>query len=85
LAVPNGTGPYTYTWLPGGASTSSLTALPPGSYTLYVATAAGCSGTATAAIIQPQPLNAAIASSYSTSCMGASTGSAQVSVTGGTA
>lgn len=38
-----GVGPYTYVWQPGGATTQTVSGLPPGSYTVVVTDATGCS------------------------------------------
>lgn len=38
-----GVGPYTYVWQPGGQTTQTVTGLPPGSYTVTVTDATGCS------------------------------------------
>ncbi len=45
-----GTSPYTYSWLPGGATTASASGLCAGTYTATVYDANGCSTTATAAV-----------------------------------
>lgn len=42
--VSKGKGPYTYAWAPTGASTTSLTDLPVGCYTLTVTDFYGCTG-----------------------------------------
>jgi len=43
--LSGGTGPFSYTWLPGNSSASSLTALCAGNYTLNARDANGCSVT----------------------------------------
>src|SRR5581483_3967027 len=50
--VTNGTAPYTYTWN-AGQTTTTVTGLPPGTYTVTAKDANGCTGTATATITQP--------------------------------
>ena len=47
LSPSGDTGPYTYLWAPGGATTSSVTNLPPGTFTCTVNGATGCSQTFT--------------------------------------
>lgn len=42
-ATPNGgQAPYSYTWQPGGQTTSTATNLPPGNYIVYVTDSGGC-------------------------------------------
>ncbi|HTA81624.1 MAG TPA: PKD domain-containing protein [Bacteroidia bacterium] len=80
--VTNGTAPYTYTWN-AGQTTTTVTGLPPGTYTVTAKDANGCTGTATATITQPAVI-AVTTSTTPTTCSG-STGTASVTgVTGGT-
>ncbi len=56
-----GTAPYTYSWVPGGQTVSSLTGLTAGTFTIIVNDATGCGATATASITQvvgPPPVTA---------------------------
>ncbi|HLP11656.1 MAG TPA: hypothetical protein VK177_06945, partial [Flavobacteriales bacterium] len=55
--VSGGTTPYTYTWSPGGATTSTVTGLSAGSYTVVVTDNEGCQITGFATITQPLPLD----------------------------
>lgn len=85
-AVSGGTAPYSYNWntipVQSGASVTGLSA---GSYTLTVTDAKGCVVVANANITQPAaPLTASISGS-NVGCFGATTGSASVVATGGTA
>jgi len=77
-----GTGPYSYLWMPGGQTTQNVSGLCAGSYTVTVTDANGCTQTTIINITQPQPLSANV-SATSSSC-GLCTGSASVSVFGGT-
>lgn len=79
----NGTGPYQYTWLPGGQITQTASGLAPGTYTVGILDANGCAATATANVAQPLTLTSN-ASASNVLCNGGSTGSAQVSASGGT-
>ena len=57
--ISGGTAPYNYSWS-NGQSFQTITGLAPGSYTITVVDANGCSGTASVVIDEPfpQPLNA---------------------------
>lgn len=77
-----GTGPYTFLWMPGSLTTQNISALCAGSYTLTVTDANGCTQQNIVNITQPQPLSASV-SATSSSC-GLCTGSASVSIAGGT-
>ena len=77
-----GTLPYSYLWQPGAFTTSSVSGLCAGSYSLTVTDANGCSTNTTVTITQPQPLLATV--SATTASCGLCDGSATVNVTGGT-
>jgi gliding motility-associated-like protein len=49
-AASGGTGAYTYSWTPGGQTTSSLSSLQPGNYTVTVTDANGCSTSQTGTV-----------------------------------
>ncbi|MXV53239.1 DUF11 domain-containing protein [Pedobacter sp. HMF7647] len=84
LAVSGGTAPYTYQWVPGGATTASINNLEPGSYTCTVTDANGCIKIQTIDITEPEKLKATITKTSDVTCNGASDGCATVEVTGGT-
>jgi len=64
-AIPSGgTSPYKFSWSTG-ATTSSISFLCPGSYTVYVKDAHLCTDSAVVAVNNPTPVSAAIASSAS--------------------
>lgn len=75
-----GNGNYSYLWLPGNQTTSTVTGLAPGTYTVMVTDGSTC-GTATVTIA-----NAAMVATTTSTASGCSgpTGSASVTVTGGT-
>lgn len=79
--VSGGTGPYSYVWLPGGYTTSSVSGLSIGNYTVSVTDAKGCTASATANITQPPPL--AISANTTDANCGQANGSATVTGTGG--
>jgi PKD repeat protein len=76
-----GTGPYTYVWLPGGYTTSSVTGLSIGNYTVNVTDAKGCTVSTTANITQP-PALVITATTVASNC-GQANGSATVTGAGG--
>ncbi len=83
--TPTGdTGPYTYLWTPGGATTSSLTNIGPGNYTCTITGFTGCTQTFNYTV----GANAVIAYTLTTvnnPCSGQCVGSATLSgISGGT-
>jgi len=57
LALPSGgTAPFTYAWTPGGDTTSLVTGLSAGVYTVIVTDTRGCNAVAVANITQPSVL-----------------------------
>lgn len=84
VAASGGTGPYTYAWSPGGATTATASGLTAGNYTVTVTDSKSCAATATVAVTQPTALSASISSSANVSCSGGSNGTATVSASGGT-
>lgn len=79
--VSGGTGPFTYSWSPGGATTQTITGLSPGAYTVQVSGAGICPVSSTVTITQPAALTATAGSTAST--CGASNGTATVTAGGG--
>lgn len=75
LSVTGGTGAYTYVWS-NGATTQDISALAPGSFTVTVTDAAGCTATHTAIVNMNQPCtciatgNWSNASTWSGNCSG---------------
>ncbi|MFL5764782.1 MAG: gliding motility-associated C-terminal domain-containing protein [Bacteroidia bacterium] len=55
-----GTGSLTYSWSPGGATTSSITGLPAGGYTVVITDSSGCTQSASGAVgsVGGPPVNA---------------------------
>ena len=78
----NGLAPFTYAWSNGG-TTDMITGLAPGSYTVMITDAAGCSETSTIQISEPPVLTGQTSTSSAT-CNTAN-GTASVVPTGGTA
>lgn len=82
-SATGGGGTYTYNWT-GGATTATVNSLQAGSYTVTVTDANTCTATATAIVTNSGTLQAAIAATPTT-CYGAASGSATVSVSNGNA
>jgi hypothetical protein len=78
-----GSGPYNYLWS-NGATTSTISGLSAGLYTVTVTGGGSCTAIATATITQPTVLFAEITGKANVSCFGLSNGSATVNATGGT-
>ncbi|MDB4656168.1 HYR domain-containing protein, partial [Flavobacteriales bacterium] len=80
--VTGGTSPFTYSWDNGG-STSSISGLEAGTYTVTVVDAVNCSQTVSGNVTQPALLEAATAVD-NVSCNGLGNGVVELTVTGGT-
>ena len=82
----NGTPSYTYTWQPGGATTSTISNITAGTYTLTANDFNGCVTTKTVVITQPTIVAASIPNANITNetCSYSDNGSATAIVSGGT-
>ncbi len=58
VAGSGGGGGYTYSWLPGGATTTTITGLSSNTYTATVTDVNGCTNSTTVNIINPSAVNA---------------------------
>jgi gliding motility-associated-like protein len=85
VSASGGTGTYTYDWTgtPVGDGTPAITNLCPGSYTVTVTDANGCTATFDTVITQPPILTLAV-SKTNASCGGVCDGTATATITGGT-
>lgn len=83
VTVGGGTLPYTYLWSSGGSS-SSITGLGPGTYTVTVTDANGCTITNSRLITEPPALAISLASQQNVACNGGANGQIDINVTGGT-
>lgn len=79
-----GTPAYSYKWLPGLQTTSAITNLSPGTYTVEVVDSKNCKQSISTTITQPDTLISAITSFSNVNCFGETNGMATVGVTGGT-
>ncbi len=75
-------GAYTFLWSTG-ATTSSITGLAAGSYSVTITDNSGCTGVETQIVTEPAVLTASIALGNNVSCNGGNDGSATASATGG--
>jgi gliding motility-associated-like protein len=80
-----GTGPYTYSWTPGGGNGASATGLSAGTYSITILDANGCSASTNVTITEPPAVTAVISTSTDVICNGGTTGNATVVAAGGTA
>jgi gliding motility-associated-like protein len=80
--VNGGMQPYFYLWS-NGDTTSTLSGLAPGTYSVTVTTSNGCITTGSASVYQPASAMTFTSAQNNVSCNGASNGSASVAVTGG--
>ncbi|WP_294231618.1 T9SS type A sorting domain-containing protein, partial [uncultured Chryseobacterium sp.] len=82
LTPAGGTAPYTFNW-GGGVTTEDRTGLAAGTYTVVITDANGCTATVNATVTQPTALTATT-SQTNIACNGGATGTATITVTGGT-
>jgi len=84
VSATGGTGTYTYSWAPSGGTAATATGLSAGSYTVTITDANLCTKTQLVNITQPAAITSIISSQTNLACNGANTGSATISVSGGT-
>lgn len=84
VTVSGGTPAYTYAWAPSGGTGATASGLAAGTYTCTVTDANGCSLTKNFTITQPATALSATQSQTNIACFGNNTGSATVTVSGGT-
>ena len=87
LTVSGGTSPFNYQWS-NSDTTEDITNLPTGTYIVTVTDANGCVSIRIDSLIQPTPLSASSTSptingGYNVSCIGATDGSIDLTVSGG--
>ncbi|MFM1915167.1 MAG: hypothetical protein RLZZ531_836, partial [Bacteroidota bacterium] len=81
VTATGGTQPYTYAWS-NGQTTSVLTGLSAGSYSVTVTDANGCTATSSITITQPAPIQLT-STIQNVLCFGGNNGSVNASITGG--
>ncbi|MBL4657684.1 MAG: SprB repeat-containing protein, partial [Flavobacteriales bacterium] len=85
-SVSGGTSPYTYGWSdPGTQTTGTALALCAGGFSVTVTDAGGCTLIVSDTVTEPVALVSNVVSIVNVSCNGLCDGSAQISVTGGSA
>jgi SprB repeat len=85
VSASGGTSPYTYSWNTSPVQTTvTASNLAAGTYTVSITDASGCNKTVNVSITQPPILAASVSSQNNIKCNGGNTGSATVSVSGGT-
>jgi hypothetical protein len=82
LSVSGGTSPYTYSWS-NGINVEDLSGISSGSYSVLVTDVNGCQSTSTIIITQPTTISLSYTST-NINCFSSSTGSIDLSVSGGT-
>jgi gliding motility-associated-like protein len=83
LSVSGGTSPYSYLWSNGGTQ-EDLVNIPAGNYSVVITDANGCTATVNATILQPSAALSGSTSVTNILCFGGSTGSVNLTVSGGT-
>lgn len=81
VTVTAGTGPFTYLWSPGGATTANISNLGPGDYTVTVSGANSCTSTATTTVAAPNFISLTV-NATATTC-GNVNGTASTTITAG--
>ena len=85
ITATGGTGSYTYLWAPTGKTTTTITGLSAGTYSVTVTDANGCSKTTSVNVTNASPPTVGISGVVNNvNCTGSATGSATVTATGGT-
>ncbi|WP_435302842.1 beta strand repeat-containing protein, partial [Flavobacterium aestuarii] len=82
LTPTGGVGPYTYNWV-GGATTEDRTGLTPGSYSVTITDANGCTGTVSPTVTQPAAVVSGTTVVTNVACFGGNTGAINLTPTGG--
>lgn len=84
LSPSGGTGPYTYLWAPGGQTTSTISSLCAGIYTVTITDAIGCSQTVAIPVSNANSTVVLNTSSTDVTCFNSCNGQGIVTVTSGT-
>ncbi len=79
-----GTPGYTYSWAPVSSTSNAITGLAPGTYTVTLTDAHGCTISNSVTLVAPPPMSVTYLHADSVSCVGSTDGHAVITVTGGT-
>jgi len=82
--VTGSSGPFTYSWTPGGQGTQTITGLSAGTYSVAITASGSCPTNTAATIVQPALLTASTTATH-VSCFGGNNGTAIANPLGGTA
>ncbi len=85
VVTTGGTPQYSYIWNPNGETTSSVSNIITGNYSVLVTDANGCTSTSSISVNEPAQLNVSAINVTNVSCFGGGDGSATIDVSGGTA
>lgn len=85
IAAMGGNAPYTYLWSPSGGTNATATGLAAGTYSVLVTDATANTITETFVITEPGIITATVSNQSNVQCNGGNTGTATLTVTGGTA
>jgi PKD repeat protein len=85
VVATGGAGAFTYSWMPGGSTTASISNVGAGGYSITVTDGNGCITSTNVTVVNNGGATASIQSSANVSCNGGSNGSATALATGGTA
>ncbi len=83
VAPTGGSGPFTYSWMPGGETTTSITSICAGAYTITITDSLGCSLVENPTVGQNTIVSVTLTASTNVSCNGGCNGKAAVIVSGG--
>ena len=89
ITVTSGSSPYTYLWS-NGQTANTATGLPAGNISVTITDGQGCSGNLNATLSEPSAVTSSVTAyvfsgGYNISCNGASDGSVDLTISGGTA
>src|SRR5690606_36313958 len=85
ITAMGGNAPYTYLWSPSGGTNATATGLAAGTYSVLVTDATANTITETFVITEPGIITATVSNQSNVQCNGGNTGTATLTVTGGTA
>ena len=85
VVASGGTGPYQYAWSPGGQTTSTISGIPAGAYSVVITDAHGCTVSDAAGVSNLGGPTVSVSAYTNVACNNGANGSASINVTGGQA